>query len=128
MQVMGHGLATNRALRRLPAMLAALATLSVCPAAASEADGKRIADEGNGAGAAACAACHGPTGMGQPAAGFPRLAGMTESYLSRQLSDFRNGTRDDPVMTPIAKALTPDQRAAVARYYAGLPVTPGPKQ
>ena len=67
-------------------------------------------------------ACHGATGQGQAAAGFPRLAGLDPRYLERQLESFTGPARQNPVMTPVAKALTAPERRAVAAYYAGLPV------
>ena len=46
---------------------------------------------------------------------------MPADYLAKQLFDYREDRRSDPVMGPIAKALKDDEIAAVARYYAGLP-------
>lgn len=71
-------------------------------------------------GQAACASCHGKDGGGQ--ASFPRLAGLDATYLRSQLDAFASGTRLNPVMEPVAKALTPQDRAAMAAYYAALPV------
>lgn len=73
--------------------------------------------------AAECSACHGAEGMGQAAGGIPRLAGLNAAYLTRQLDDFVSGTRRSSVMAPIAKALRPDQRQALAAYYSKLPVS-----
>lgn len=97
--------------------------------AASEADkrGATIAASGNGAGAMACVSCHatggspGAAGAAVPAGAFPSLVGMPAEYLAKQLFDYREGRRVDPVMAPIAKALKDDEVAAVARYYAGQP-------
>lgn len=81
--------------------------------------GKRIAMQGNDQGATACVSCHGADGEGNPAAGFPRLAGLSDRYLSKQLRDYSQGTRSNPVMQPIAAALEQQQRHDVAAYYAG---------
>lgn len=89
--------------------------------------GATIASSGNGAGAVACVSCHAgaPAGQGAapaaPAGAFPTLAGMPADYVAKQLFDYRQDRRGDPVMGPIAKALKDDEIAAVARYYAGLP-------
>ena len=98
--------------------------VTVGPAVAGPVDiaGKSIASQGNGKGAAACESCHGMTGLGNVAAGFPRLAGLDAGYLVRQLNDYENGTRSNPVMSPMAKTLSPQERSAVADYYAALPV------
>jgi cytochrome c553 len=94
-------------------------------AQASPADleaGAQLAVQGSGA-AAACSSCHGARGEGQPAARFPRLAGLGATYLREQLDGYANGTRQHPVMEPIAKALQADQRRIVAAYFASLDPT-----
>jgi cytochrome c oxidase subunit 2 len=40
-----------------------------------------------------CAYCHGGNGQGMQAMNAPRLAGMTDWYLARQLGNFRDGVR-----------------------------------
>ncbi|MGH8111566.1 MAG: c-type cytochrome [Rhodanobacteraceae bacterium] len=85
-------------------------------------DAATIAAQGNGKGAAACSSCHGKDGGGQPAAGFPRLAGLDAAYLERQLDSFANGTRDIPAMATIAEALAPAERHELAEYYARMPI------
>lgn len=85
-------------------------------------DGATIARQGNGHGAAPCMACHSADGGGQAAAGFPRLAGLPEAYLRKQLEDFANGTRVNATMQPAASALSDADRDAVALYYSKLPV------
>lgn len=85
-----------------------------------------LASQGNGRGAPPCQSCHGADGGGQAAAGFPRLAGLDAAYLGKQLDDYAKGTRADAVMQPIARALSADERRAVAAYYDRLaaPATP----
>lgn len=68
----------------------------------------------------ACASCHGMDGGGQ--ASFPRLAGMNAAYLLKQMQDFASDSRTNAVMQPIAKTLSPADRAAMADYYAALPI------
>ena len=51
--------------------------------------GEKIYRGGNAAsGVAACIGCHGPTGAGNPAAKFPRLAGQHAKYVENQLHAF----------------------------------------
>lgn len=83
--------------------------------------GKQIVSQGNGKGATACLACHGMDGAGQAAAGFPMLAGLNKAYLQKQIKDMVKGSRNAPVMSPIAKALTDEEIKAVATYYSNLP-------
>ena len=40
-----------------------------------------------------CAVCHGPNGEGTWATNAPRLAGMSDWYLARQIRNFRDGVR-----------------------------------
>jgi cytochrome c553 len=85
-------------------------------------DGKKIlAEGGSQPGAMPCVACHGADGLGMAAAGFPRLAGLPAAYLQKQLADFKSDSRANPVMQPIAKALTEDEAQAVSETLAGLP-------
>lgn len=104
---------------RVAVMLPALACAQPQP------DGAAIAAKGGANGAAACASCHGAKGEGNPAAGFPRLAGLPQGYLSAQLEYFANGSRQNAVMAPVAKQLTGPERSAVAAYFSKLPAAPG---
>lgn len=94
----------------------------ILPALSQATDAAAITRQGNGKGAAPCMACHGDDGGGQAAAGNPRLAGLDAAYLQKQLEDFTNGSRVNPVMQPTAKALDADERHALAVYYSKLPV------
>ena len=47
---------------------------------------------------AKCAACHGATGVGNKAAGYPAPAAQSARYLFWQLMDFKRGTRKNLVM------------------------------
>ena len=70
-------------------------------------------------GVAACATCHGARGEGSVA--FPPLAGNGAAYLLEQLDHFAANRREQALMHAIAKALTAQQRADVAAFYAGQP-------
>lgn len=67
-----------------------------------------------------CAACHGQTGMGNPGAGYPALAGLPAQYIEHQLAAFKHGTRKSPIMAPVAGTLTAPQRQALGVYFASL--------
>ena len=73
---------------------------------------------------AACLACHGPTGRGNPAAAYPMLKGQHATYTATQLRNYANGQRksDGPtrVMREIAARLNEDDIVAVASYIQGL--------
>ncbi|MCX5507171.1 c-type cytochrome [Pseudomonas sp. BJa3] len=94
---------------------------------AHAADGQKIFNQGGQNPAAmACLGCHGPDGKGIAAAGFPRLAGLPAGYLSKQLQDFRSGSRKQAVMEPLAKALDDAEIEAISAYLATLPADPAP--
>ncbi|MCO7518372.1 MULTISPECIES: c-type cytochrome [unclassified Pseudomonas] len=94
---------------------------------AHAADGQKIFNQGGQNPAAmACMGCHGPDGKGIAAAGFPRLAGLSAGYLAKQLDDFRNGSRQQPVMEPLAKAMAPAEIEAVSAYLSSLPADTAP--
>jgi len=81
-----------------------------------------------------CIACHGANGEGNQAFSAPGLAGQSESYLARQLWDFRSGKRGkEPgdaagaMMLPMAEALPDGEAIAnVAAYIAALPAATPP--
>lgn len=91
-------------------------------AAAVAADGETIMQRGGSNPAALpCITCHGADGKGMAASAFPRLSGLPEAYIAKQLGDFRSGARANPIMQPIAQALSEEELAAVARGYAQRP-------
>nr|WP_239008095.1 c-type cytochrome [Burkholderia anthina] len=103
-------------------MLLAAAALLAGRAYADDATlGKTLATQGSATGVAACIGCHGAQGEGNAAAGFPRLAGTHAAYLSAQLAAFADGSRQNPVMQPLAKLLSAHERDAVSAYFASLP-------
>jgi len=73
---------------------------------------------------AACMACHGPTGTGNPAAGYPALKGQHAAYTAKQLRDYASGERVSDgttrVMRDIAGKLSEEQIVALASYVQGL--------
>ncbi len=73
---------------------------------------------------AACIACHGPTGRGNPAAAYPSLKGQYATYTAAQLRAYASGARqsDGPtkVMRDIASSLSEEDIVAVASYIQGL--------
>jgi cytochrome c553 len=82
--------------------------------------GAVIAAQGTRSGAPACAQCHAFNGSSDGSGAFPRIAGQSTYYLMRQMRDFSSNVRANAIMSPIAKALSPDDIADVAAYYAGV--------
>jgi cytochrome c553 len=65
-----------------------------------------------------CAACHGDKGVPTDPKTIPVIWGQEQSYLMKQLRDFRNGERNSPVMSPIAKDLAEGDLRKIAAYFA----------
>ena len=68
-----------------------------------------------------CAACHGDNGVAADPKTIPTISGQQQSYLVKQLHDFRSGDRDSPVMSPIAKELAQEDLRQIAGYFAAKP-------
>jgi len=64
-----------------------------------------------------CAACHGSAGVSSNPI-WPNLAGQKEQYLAKQIKDFRDGKRKDPLMSPMAAALSDDDIANLAAFFS----------
>jgi cytochrome c553 len=78
--------------------------------------------------AAVCSACHGPNGNSANPE-WPRLAGQSAVYIAQQLRLFRSGTRENPIMKPLAAGLSDQDISDLAVYYqaqtvAGLEADP----
>ena len=69
--------------------------------------------------AASCAGCHGANGVSNNPL-WPNLAGQQSGYLVKQMKAFRDGTRNDPMMSPMAKPLSDADIDNIAAYYSGL--------
>ncbi|MCW8983514.1 MAG: cytochrome c4 [Gammaproteobacteria bacterium] len=67
--------------------------------------------------AAACAACHMADGNSM-IPNFPKLAGQHESYIVKQLTEFKAGTRKDATMLGMTAALSPQDMADVGAFFA----------
>jgi cytochrome c553 len=97
---------------RALALAVACAAFAVTTAALAEDEaGKKKADE-------ACAACHGPEGNKPITPETPRLAGQEYGYLVQSLNAYRKGTRDNPVMSAMAKPLTEKEIRDLAGYFS----------
>ncbi len=115
----------------LPIPLAILPVLALAACGVADAgpghftaDGEVIVMGGGDGGVAhACFSCHGLDGGGDGALA-PRLAGLDPGYLHRQLDDYASGRRAHKAMRTIAGRLSPDGRARVSAYYAGMAFVP----
>ena len=114
----------SAASRRSPITLVALALASSAllfagcstpPATAG--DGADIAS--GKAKAATCFACHGVDGNSiNPL--YPSLAGQQADYMAKQLRAFKDGSRQDPMMSPMATPLSDQDIVNVSAYFASV--------
>ncbi|MEO7936146.1 MAG: c-type cytochrome [Dokdonella sp.] len=74
--------------------------------------------------AAVCGACHGADGNSAVPT-YPKLAGQNESYIVRQLGQFKSGKRMNPIMMPFASTLSEQDMHDVGAYFSGKQATPG---
>ncbi|NVK37616.1 MAG: cytochrome c4 [Gammaproteobacteria bacterium] len=84
--------------------------------AGDAAAGKKLATQ--------CAACHGQDGN-SAAASFPKIAGLGEKYILKQLKDFKSGARDNAIMKGQVANLDDAKMADLAAYFAGNKRTVG---
>jgi len=83
--------------------------------------GRELATTGGGGKTLQCATCHGPElkGLGP----IPRIAGLSPSYIFRQLYDLKHGTRagtSSALMKATVEKLTVEDMIALAAYVSSL--------
>lgn len=118
----------DRALRRIPAILAAAAMLAISAVADAEAEkvtvdvaaGKKIFLNGKDD-VSPCQSCHGPEALGIDDQQTPRLAGIGYAYVVKQLTNFANDDRINVIMNVMAKGLSEEDRRNIAAYLNTLP-------
>jgi cytochrome c553 len=71
----------------------------------------------------ACLSCHGANGNSAAAAN-PKLAAQQPEYIHKQLSNFKDKSRNNAIMTPYAGALTDEDMANVGAYLAKQALKP----
>lgn len=96
--------------------LVSLAAVGSAQAAGDAAAGK--------AKSATCVACHGPDGN-SPTPAFPKIAGQHAGYLEKQLTEYKNRTRVNATMNGMAAALSEQDIADLAAYFASQTGTIG---
>ncbi|NJN45573.1 MAG: cytochrome c [Candidatus Competibacteraceae bacterium] len=69
--------------------------------------------------AAVCAGCHGINGISSNEI-WPNLAGQQAAYLVVKIKAYRDGTLQDPLMSPISQGLSDTDIENLAAYYSEL--------
>lgn len=116
-------------IRRLPELdPAAYRDLALGGLAVPPQSGGEIAtSEGTSAAVSACARCHGDNQRGPTSRLVPILHGQPAAFLLAALEEYADARRQSGIMQPLARDLSPHDRAEVARYYAGLAPPAAPK-
>lgn len=105
--------ATRSTLRLAP--MGMLLGLSLFTGAAQAAESGSV--EGGREASKTCAACHGADGNSNNPA-FPSIAGQPAGYLADQLTAYREGDRENAIMSGQAANLTDQQIRDIAAFYA----------
>lgn len=69
---------------------------------------------------AVCAGCHGPSGAGNEALKYPKIAGLDAAFVEQQLHAFKSGARENATMKAITAGLDDAAIQNVAAYVATL--------
>lgn len=96
---------------------AAIAAVLNAPAQAQGAQGG-AGIEGK---AQACTICHGANGVPIDPKTMPIINGQQSYYIFKQLVNYRNGMREHPIMTPLAKGLQQSDLRPLADHFAAKP-------
>ncbi|BDT74416.1 MULTISPECIES: c-type cytochrome [unclassified Polynucleobacter] len=78
-------------------------------------------------GVTACLTCHGPKGQSAVAT-WPKLSAQHAAYTAKQLKNFKEGTRANPVMMGMSATLTEQDMQNIAAYLVKQPVSLGVAQ
>lgn len=70
--------------------------------------------------AAQCGGCHGSNGV-PVSKDYPVIWGQHAGYIFLELRDFKTGARKNPIMGPIASALTNEDMLALGEYFEKKP-------
>ncbi len=100
-------------------VLFSLMILSVFASSASQAAGDAEAGKSK---AQVCFSCHGLNGAGNVNPVWPVLAGQHASYIAKQLADFKNGVRFDPLMTAQVASLSRQDMTDLGAFFASRKV------
>jgi cytochrome c553 len=78
-------------------------------------------------GVTACLTCHGPKGQSATAT-WPKLSAQHAAYTAKQLKNFKEGTRANPVMMGMVATLTEQDMQNIAAYLVTQPASQGVAQ
>ncbi len=65
-----------------------------------------------------CAMCHGDDGNKMLTPETPKIGGQREDYLAKALQDYKNGSRNNPIMAAVAQPLSDAEIKALSQHFA----------
>ena len=83
--------------------------------------GQKLATTKNAETGQACVDCHGPGGNAPIDPTYPKLGGQYHDYIAHSLQLYRDGDRENALMSAQAKKLTDQQIADAAAYFSSQP-------
>lgn len=98
-----------------PAAMFAIASLSA--GASENTDGKPDVAKAAQTATQVCSACHGADGNSASPAN-PGIAGQPAEYITEQLTHFKTGIRNNPVMASIATTLSAEDMRGLGIYFS----------
>ena len=107
-------------MKKLSVLTLILGTALVATSAVADGD----AQAGKNKAATVCAACHGADGN-SVAAQFPKLAGQNASYIVTQLTYFKTGKRQNPIMSGQAAGLSEQDMQNLAAWFSSQTASTG---
>jgi cytochrome c553 len=75
-------------------------------------------------GVVACLTCHGPKGQSATST-WPKLSAQHAAYTAKQLKNYKDGTRANPVMMGMSATLTDQDMQNIAAYLVSQPASLG---
>ncbi len=108
-------------------LVAGLSACLLMPLVHADAGKDIYTSGGKNPAAMACVSCHGASGMGLAAGGFPAIAGFSAEYNASQVHAFKQRLRTSPIMDLIADALSDEEIQLVATYIESLPAPDYPR-
>ena len=83
--------------------------------------GQKLATTKNAETGQACVDCHGAGGNAPIDPSYPKLGGQYHDYIAHSLQLYRDGDRENALMSSQAKKLTDQQISDVAAYFSEQP-------
>jgi cytochrome c553 len=106
-------LARNAA--KIGALVMVMSPTTLMPPPSAAAEGSATADRQGAELAATCASCHRLDGLDQ---GIPSIISLDANKLIDMMAAFKSGKRASQIMQVVARSLSDEETATVARYLA----------